>query len=57
MSKVKKHRTWDVRMKGRGKRRSKLTGNARGLVRAYGLNISRKDFRERAVELGFRKYS
>ncbi len=57
MSKVKKQRTPDVKMKGRGKRRSKLTGNARGLVRAYGLNISRKDFRERAVELGFRKYS
>ncbi|VVB70767.1 Ribosomal protein S14p/S29e [uncultured archaeon] len=57
MAKIKKQRTWDLRMKGRGKRRSKLTGNARGLVSKYGLYISRKDFRERAVELGFRKYS
>lgn len=57
MTRKKKLRTQDAMRKGRGVRRSKLTGNARGLVRKYGLNISRKDFRERAVELGFRKYS
>lgn len=32
-------------------------GRKRGLIRAYGLHICRQCFREKAEEMGFKKYS
>ncbi|RLG18176.1 30S ribosomal protein S14 [Candidatus Micrarchaeota archaeon] len=42
--------------KGRGYRKCRFCGSARGLVRRYGLNICRRCFREIGEEIGFRKY-
>ena len=44
------------RFKGRGTRKCRFCGNARGIVRRYGLNICRRCFREVGEEVGFRKY-
>ena len=33
-----------------------LCGRKRGLVRRYGLNLCRQCFRDKAMELGFKKY-
>jgi len=41
----------------RGDRKCKICGNARGLIRKYGMNVCRKCFRERAEQFGFKKYS
>jgi ribosomal protein S14 len=48
--------SFEYRRKGKGKRKCLITGNARGLIRCYGLQISRRVFREIAEKLGFRKY-
>ena len=42
--------------KGRGFRKCRFCGNARGLIRRYGLNICRRCFREIGEEIGFRKF-
>lgn len=47
----------ESKFKHRGVRKCKFCGNVRGLIRKYELSICRKCFRERAVALGFRKYS
>ncbi|OIO27928.1 30S ribosomal protein S14 [Candidatus Micrarchaeota archaeon CG_4_10_14_0_2_um_filter_60_11] len=47
----------ESRYKKRMTRMCKLCGASRGLIRKYGLNICRKCFRERAKEIGFKKYS
>ncbi len=47
----------ETKFKHRGNRKCKFCGNVRGLIRKYGLYICRKCFRERAVELGFKKYN
>ncbi|MFN3910189.1 MAG: 30S ribosomal protein S14 [Candidatus Anstonellaceae archaeon] len=59
MGKKNKNRKipFEYRKKGKGKRKCLLTNNARGLIRAYGLQLSRKVFREIAPKLGFKKYS
>jgi ribosomal protein S14 len=44
------------RFKGRGTRKCRFCGNARGIVRRYGLNICRRCFREVGESIGFRKY-
>jgi len=46
----------DERFKGKGKRRCRLCGTSRGLIRKYGLYICRRCFREVASKLGFKKY-
>ena len=46
-----------TKYKNRGNRKCKVCGNVRGLIRAYGLNVCRKCFREKAFDLGFRKFS
>ncbi|MGV8176289.1 MAG: 30S ribosomal protein S14 [Candidatus Bilamarchaeaceae archaeon] len=46
----------DEKFKGKGKRRCKNCGTARGLIRKYRLNICRRCFREIGNQLGFRKY-
>ena len=40
----------------KGKRKCKLCGSSRGLIRKYGLYICRKCFREVAEDIGFKKY-
>lgn len=44
------------RYKGKGTRRCKLCGNARGVIRAHKLYVCRRCFREVAKEIGFFKY-
>jgi len=46
----------DEKFKGKGKRKCRLCGNARGIVRKYDLHICRRCFREVAEDIGFRKY-
>ena len=42
--------------KGRGRRKCKICGTARGLIRKYSLYICRRCFREHATAIGFTKY-
>lgn len=44
------------RFKGKAKRICRNCGNARGLIRKYGLYVCRRCFREVGERLGFRKY-
>ncbi len=48
---------FETRFKRRGKRRCRICGTSKGLIRKYGMNICRRCFREKAEELGFKKYS
>ena len=41
---------------GKGGRSCRVCGNQNAIVRRYGLNICRQCFRERATEIGFKKY-
>ena len=41
---------------GRGSRKCKRCGTHVAIIRAYGLNICRRCFREVAPKLGFKKY-
>merc|ERR1712044_76313 len=41
--------------KGRGFRQCRITGCRSGLIRKYGLNVSRRAFREIAPMIGFQK--
>lgn len=49
---IKERRVWKGRMNG-----CERCGRKRGLVRRYGLDLCRQCFRDRARELGFKKYS
>ena len=40
---------------GKDSRGCRKTGNVEGLIRKYGLNLSRQTFRECAREIGFKK--
>jgi len=44
------------RSKGKGSRVCRRCGSHRGLIRAYGLNVCRRCFREVASKIGFKKY-
>ncbi len=44
------------RYKGKGKRKCRLCGNSRGMVRSYGLGVCRRCFRDVGERIGFRKY-
>ena len=51
----------DVKIKVREVYRGRIKGcvlcdRKRGLVRRYGLNLCRQCFRDKAIELGFKKY-
>jgi hypothetical protein len=35
---------------------SRITNNGRGIIRKYGLYVSRRCFREVAKDIGFKKY-
>ena len=57
--KKKKGKAWTKKLslfKGRGLRKCRFCGGAKGLIRRYGLNICRRCFREVGEEIGFRKY-
>lgn len=46
-----------IRKIGKGSRKCRRCGTHDGLIRAHGLYICRRCFREVAEELGFKKYS
>ncbi|MFH1306458.1 MAG: 30S ribosomal protein S14 [Candidatus Micrarchaeota archaeon] len=54
--KKKKPFPFEYRKRGKGKRKCRITGNAKGIIRSYGLQLSRRVFREIAEQIGFRKY-
>ncbi len=54
--KMGKRQMIDYRFKGRGKRKCRICGTARGMIRSYGLRICRRCFREVGERIGFRKY-
>ena len=49
--KIKEREVYRGRIKG-----CVLCDRKRGLVRRYGLNLCRQCFRDKAIELGFKKY-
>lgn len=44
------------RQKGKGLRKCRMCGGARGLIRSHKLYICRRCFREVARDIGFKKY-
>ncbi len=44
------------KFRGKGARKCRLCGSSRGLIRSHGLILCRRDFREVAAKLGFKKY-
>jgi ribosomal protein S14 len=44
------------RFRGKGIRKCRFCGNARGVIRKYGLYVCRRCFREKGEQLGFRTY-
>ncbi|MBI2079950.1 30S ribosomal protein S14 [Candidatus Micrarchaeota archaeon] len=44
------------KFKGKGKRKCRICGNARGLIRKYNLYTCRRCFREIAYDIGFKKF-
>lgn len=44
------------KFKGRGNRKCRFCGTARGLIRKYRLMVCRRCFREVGEEIGFRKF-
>jgi ribosomal protein S14 len=48
--------SYDLKYKGRGKRKCKICGTSRSLIRAYKLQVCRRCFREVGNAIGFEKY-
>jgi ribosomal protein S14 len=46
----------DLRFRGKGGRKCRLCGTARGIIRKYGLYVCRRCFREIGDNIGFRKF-
>lgn len=46
----------EERLKGKQKRKCRLCGGAKGLIRKYRLYICRRCFREVGESIGFRKF-
>ena len=46
----------ETKFKRKMNRKCRFCGGTRGLIRKYGLYVCRKCFRERAKDLGFKKY-
>ena len=44
------------KFKGRGNRKCRFCGTARGIIRKYHLTICRRCFREMGEDIGFRKF-
>lgn len=51
-----KENKYDYTRKGEKGRVCRFCGNKNGVIRKYGLIICRQCFREKAEELGFKKY-
>jgi small subunit ribosomal protein S29e len=51
-----KKQSFDLKFKRKGKRKCRFCGNAKGLIRKYGLYICRRCFREKTKALGFQQY-
>lgn len=49
-------RTYDLKQKGKGRRKCRICGTSRGLIRSYKLYICRRCFREVGRDVGFEKY-
>ncbi len=47
---------YESKFKGRGNRKCRFCGNARGLIRKYRLFVCRRCFREVGEQLGFRTF-
>ncbi|MGC8479238.1 MAG: 30S ribosomal protein S14 [Candidatus Micrarchaeia archaeon] len=47
---------FEQKFKGKGVRRCRFCGNARGIIRSYNLRVCRRCFRESGRKLGFEKY-
>jgi len=46
----------EYKFKGKGKRKCRFCGTARGMIRSFGLQVCRRCFREVGEHIGFRKY-
>jgi len=46
----------ETKFKNKMDRKCRFCGNVRGLIRKYGMYVCRKCFRERAEQMGFKKY-
>lgn len=46
----------EEKFKGKGIRKCRICGNARGLIRSHKLYMCRRCFRESASSIGFKKY-
>lgn len=52
----KEERKYLSKFKGKGTRKCRFCGTARGLIRKYRLNICRRCLRDYGEQIGFRKY-
>lgn len=57
LAKFKKHNTPKPRKFGKNAKRCRITGNTKGVIHKYGIDMDRKTFRKNALKLGFKKYS
>lgn len=55
--KYKKHNTPKEREHGKGQKSCRFCGRKGAHIKKYGLNICRQCFREKANDIGFKKYS
>jgi len=56
LRKMKKQLHSHPRKFGKDSRACRVTGACQGLIRKYGINMSRRTFREQAELIGFAKY-
>jgi len=52
----KEERKYLSKFKGKGNRKCRFCGTARGLIRKYNLNVCRRCLRDYGEQMGFRKY-
>lgn len=50
-------KSFDLKQKGKGRRKCRICGTSRGLIRSYKLYVCRRCFREVGRDVGFDKYS
>ncbi|MDE1860912.1 MAG: 30S ribosomal protein S14 [Candidatus Micrarchaeota archaeon] len=48
--------SYDLKQKGRAKRKCRICGSSRALIRSYRLYVCRRCFREVGPSIGFEKY-
>ena len=57
LTRFKKYNLPKKRSCGRTQKKCEVTGNTRGMISKYGINMCRHAFRAHAKSLGFKKYS